>query len=264
MKKLLLLSFIIGLLSASCARVDQGQAGIVTSFDGTIQSDLRTNGFEVVILDSMKQIDLTQNIIHVDHVAVRDLDGISLTDFDANITFNTNPDKVVEFYKKTKSIGEFKDENDHWNAVLGYNIIKLELINELQKAVAKYKSKDITGNRTTIEDTVKKELQTTLDTRFGNVFSIVNVKVNKVLLDPSIERSLQLVQVTRNQQLEVQAQIDQVKLKKDLLDADLRAKSEVASKYGISMKEYLELEIKRDFNKALEKSGANVQLHLTK
>jgi uncharacterized glyoxalase superfamily protein PhnB len=262
MKKILILIMIA--FGTSCSRVQQGEAGIVTSFNGSIDSDLRTGGFEVVVFDSMQTIDLTQNIIIVNNVAVRDLDGIALTEFDANITFNTNAEKVIDFYKKTKSIGTFEDENGHKNTVLGYNIIKLELINELQKAVASFKSKDITANRANIETKVKEELARTLNGRFGNVFDIVNVKVNKVLLDPSIEKSLQLVQVTRNQQLEVQAQIDQVKLKKELLDADLRAKSEVASKYGISMKEYLELEIKRDFNKALEKSGSNVQLHLTK
>ena len=44
----------------------------------------------------------------------------------------------------------------------------------------------------------------------------------------------------------------------------MKVKADVAGKYGMTVRDYMELEIKRDFNKALEKSGSNVQLHLNK
>lgn len=263
MKKILLVGIFV-LLTSACSRVDQGEAGIVTGFDGTISNDVRTSGFELVVLDSMEIVDLTQNIINLDNVTARDSDNIPLSELDAKITFNTNPDKLIEFYKKTRSISEFKDETGKTNRAVGYSIIKNEAINVLQKSIAKFKSKDITSNRQTIEQELKESLQKTLDERFGNVISIIDTNINTIKLDSGIERSLQLIQVTRNQQLEVQAQKDQVQMRKELLEAEMKAKAEVAGHYGISMKEYLELEIKRDFNKALEKSGSNVQLHLNK
>lgn len=261
------MKYILGLLLlaslVSCSRVDQGEVGIVKSFSGEVSNDVRTTGFEVVVLDSMETIDITQNVVSVNDAIVRDLDGITLSEFDANITFDTNPAGVIEFYKKTRSITEVKDQNGDYDNVLGYTIIKLELINQLQETVAKFKSKDITSNRSKIEQAVRADLQETLNARFGNVFTIVDVKVNKILLDPSIEKSLQLVQITRNQQLEVEAQMEQVKMKKDLMAADLGAKAEVAGRYGISMKEYLDYEVRRDFNKAIEKS-TGTQIHLNK
>lgn len=260
--KLLLALFLT--LTVGCSVVDQGEGGIVTSFDGEISNNLRTGGFEVTLLDSMQKIDLTQNIINLDNISARDSDNIPLSELDAKITFNTNPDKVIEFYTKTKSITEFKDENGNRNSVLGYAIVYNEAVNILQKSVGKFKSKDLTANRPLIESDLKLELQKSLNGRFGNVFNVVDVNVNKILLDAGIERSLQLVQVTRNQQLEIDAQTAQVNSRKQLLEAELKAKSEIANKYGISTKEYLELEIRRDFNKALEKSGANLQLHLNK
>ena len=261
------MKYILGLLLlsslVSCARVDQGEVGIVKSISGGVSNDIRTTGFELVLLDSMEIIDITQNVVSVNDAVVRDFDGITLSEFDANITFDTNPAGVIDFYKKTRSITQVKDQNGEEDNVLGYTIIKLELLNQLQETVAKFKSKDITSNRSKIEQSVRADLQTTLNTRFGTVFSIVDVKINKILLDPSIEKSLQLVQVTRNQQLEVEAQMEQVKMKKDLMAADLGAKAEVAGRYGISMKEYLDYEVRRDFNKAIEKS-TGTQLHLTK
>lgn len=261
------MKFILGLLLlsslVSCSRVNQGEVGIVTSFSGDVSSDVRSTGFEMTVLDSMQVIDITQNVVSVDNAVVRDSDGITLSEFDANITFDTSPAGVIEFYKKTRSITTVKDSNGDEDNVLGYSIIKLELINQLQESVAKFKSKDITSNRAKIEEAVKKDLQATLNTRFGNVFSIVDVKVNKIMLDPSIEKSLQLVQITRNQQLEVEAQMEQVKMKKDLMAADLGAKADVAGRYGISMKEYLDYEVRRDFNKAIEKTSG-LQLHLNK
>lgn len=262
MKKLLLLGLV--LLTVSCSKVEQGQGGIVTGFGGDISDNLRSSGWEVVLFDSMQIVDLTQNIVSVDDIAVKDKDGINLRDFDANITFNTNSNLVVDFYKKTKSITRIRDENGDGDYVLGYSIVKMEVINQLQKTIANFQSKDITSNREKIEQSVKEDLQKSLNDRFGNVFEIVNVNINKIILDETVEKSLQLIQVTKNQELEINAQMQQVKARKDLLDAELRAKSEIVSKYGMTMKEYMDIEIKRDFNKALEKSGANLQLHLTK
>lgn len=263
MKKLLVLLSLLT-LTVSCSRINEGQGGIVTEVDGTISNDVRRSGFEVVILDSLQVVDLTQNIVKVDDISVKDKENINLREFDANITFDTNIDHIVSFYKKTRSITEIKDENEDWDRVLGYNIIKLETVNQLQKTVAMFSSADIASNRDKIESKVKEDLQKSLNERFGEVFTIVNVNINKIVLDESVERSLQLIQVTRNQQLEINAQKEQVKSKKELLDAELQAKSDVVRKYGLTMKEYMEIEIKRDFNKALEKSGANLQLHLSK
>lgn len=263
MKKLIVL-VLMSLILSSCSKVEQGQGGIVTGFGGDISDNLRSSGWEVVVFDSMQVVDLTQNIVSVEDIAVKDKDGINLRDFDANITFNTNPNLVVDFYKKTKSITRIKDENGDGDYVLGYSIVRMEVINQLQKTIADFQSKDITSNREKIEQSVKQDLQKSLNDRFGNVFEIVNVNINKITLDESVEKSLQLIQVTKNQELEINAQMQQVKARKDLLDAELRAKSEIVSKYGMSMKEYMEIEIRRDFNKALEKSGANLQLHLSK
>lgn len=259
------LFFMLLLLSTvGCSVVDQGQGGIVTGINGEISSELRTGGFEVVLWDSMETIDLTQNIVNLDNVSARDSDNIPLSELDAKVTFDTNPNEVINFYRKTKSITDIKDENGNKNTVLGYAIIRNEAVNILQKSISKFKSKDITSNRNDIEKDLKGMLQESLDTRFGKVFNIVDVNINKISLNAEIEKSLQLVQVTRNQQLEIEAQTAQVNSRKQLLDAEMRAKAEVANRYGLTVREYLELEIKREFNKALEKSGSNVQLHLEK
>lgn len=261
--KNLLAVILIGIMSTSCIkRIDQGEAGIVTSFGGTISDELRSTGFEAVFFDSMETIDLTQNIIRAKNITARDSDSIPLQELDVNITFNTNPDKVIEFYKKTKSITKIENENGHRYNVLGYNILQYMLINEIQKSIAKFKSKDITSNRVSIEEEIKTALQKMINERYGDVFIIVNINLNTVKLNHDIEKSLQLIQVTRNQQLEVQAQRDQVEMRKELLDAEMNSKATVAKKYGLSVKEYLEYEIKKDFNKVLEKTGSNLQLHI--
>ena len=259
---LLLLTFLS--LSVGCSRVEQGKAGIVTSFSGTISNDLRTSGWEVVVLDSMETIDLTQNIIHANNVTARDLDSIPLQELDANLTFNTNPDKVIDFYKKTKSITEIKDENGRNNDVLGYSILKIAFVNELQKSIARFKSKDITSNRIAIEEEIRDTLQKTVNKEYGDIFTIVRVNLNTVKLNPDIEKSLQMIQVTRNQQLEVQAQKEQVQMRKELLDSEMKVKAEIASRYGMSMKDYLDYEIRKEFNKVLGTSNANLQLHMSK
>lgn len=256
------LLFLSVLFLISCSRVDQGQGGIVTSFDGEISSNLRSTGFEIVVLDSMETVDLTQNIVHADNVTARDSDSIPLQELDANLTFDTNSEKVIEFYKKTKSIAEIKDENGKNNTVLGYNILQKLFVNELQKSVARFKSKDITSNRIQMEEEIKAELQKTINAQFGDVFRIVRVNLNTIKLNPDIEKSLQLIQVTRNQQLEVKAQQEQVAMRKELLDAEMKVKAEVASRYGISMKDYLDYEVRKDFNKAIGNSNANLQIHV--
>ena len=263
MKNVLLLLTFLG-LSVGCSRVEQGKAGIVTSFSGAISSQIVTSGWEVVILDSMLTIDLTQNIVHVNNVTARDLDSIPLQELDANLTFNTNPEKVIEFYTKTKSIATIKDENGHDNDVLGYNILKNAFINDLQKSIAKFKSKDITSNRIQIEAEIKDSLQKVMNERYGDVFRIANVNLNTIKLNPDIEKSLQMIQVTRNQQLEVQAQKEQVQMRKELLDSEMKVKAEVAGRYGMSMKDYLDYEIRKEFNKVLGTSNANLQLHMSK
>lgn len=260
--KNLLVVILMGIMSISCTRIDQGEGGIVTGFGGSISEELRSTGFEVVFWDSMEVIDLTQNIIRAENITARDSDSIPLQELDVNMTFNTNPDKVVDFYKKTKSIAKIQNENGHNYKVLGYNILQDMLVNEIQKSIAKFKSKDITSNRVSIEEEIKTSLQKMVNERYGDVFIIVNLNLNTVKLNPDIEKSLQLIQVTRNQQLEVQAQKDQVEMRKELLDAEMNSKATVAKKYGLTVKDYLEYEIKKDFNKVLEKNGNNLQLHI--
>jgi len=245
---------------SSCTIVSQGEAGIVTGFFGDISEDLRTTGYEIVVFDNMKVIDLTQNTIRVNNITARDSDSIPLKELDVNLTFNTNPNKVIEFYKKTRSITEVKDDNGHDDHILGYTNLKDMLVNEIQKSIAKFKSKDITSNREAIEAEIKESLQKMSNERYGDVFVIVNLNLNTVKLNDDIEKSLQAIQVTRNQQLEIQAQKEQVLLKKELLNSELQAKAEVVSKYGISMKDYLSYEVKRDFNKAI--TNTQVQVHV--
>jgi len=259
----LMLTLILGIMVVACSKVPQGEAGIVTSFSGKISEELRSTGFEITILDSMQVIDLTQNVIRATGITARDSDSIPLQELDVNMTFDTNPDKVIEFYKKTKSITKTKDENGETNYILGYGILHDMLVNEIQKSIAKFKSKDITGNRPAIELEIKESLQKMVNERYGEVFRIVNLNLNTIKLNPDIEKSLQLIQVTRNQQLEVQAQKDQVEMRKDLLSSEMKAKSEIASKYGMSIKDYLDYEVRKDFNKALINNN-NLQVHVTK
>jgi hypothetical protein len=260
MKLVVLISLLFSL--ASCSYVEQGKAGIVTTFSGRINDDIRTSGFEFVVLDSMQTIDLTQNIVHADNVTARDADSIPLQELDANLTFDTNPEKVIAFYKKTKSIARIKDENGNANDVLGYNILQKAFVNELQKSVARFKSKDITSNRVAIEDEIKEALQKTINEQYGDIFRIVRVNLNTIKLNADIEKSLQLIQVTRNQQLEIKAQQEQVAMRKELLDAEMKVKAEVASRYGIGMRDYLDYEVRKDFNKAIGNSNANLQIHV--
>jgi hypothetical protein len=249
------------IFTMSCSRVHQGEAGIITSISGKISDELQTTGFVLTILDSMQTIDLTQNIIRANNITARDADSIPLQELDVNLTFNTSSDKVIDFYKKTKSITKIKDENGDNNYVLGYKILEDMLVNEIQKSIAKFKSKDITGNRPAIEAEIKESLQKMVNDRYGEVFHIVNLNLNTIKLNPDIEKSLQLIQVTRNQQLEVQAQKDQVQMRKELLDAEMNVKISIAKKAGLSVKDYLDYEIKRDFNKALDKSN-NIQVQV--
>lgn len=256
----LLLTLTIGLMLSACTVVSQGEAGIVTEVDGEISNTLRTQGFEIVVLDSMQKIDLTQNTLRINNITARDSDSIPLKELDVNLTFNTNAEKVIEFYKKTRSITEVKDDNGHDDHILGYTNLRDMLINEIQKSIAKFKSKDITSNRESIEAEIKESLQKMSNERYGEIFVIVNLNLNTVKLNDDIEKSLQAIQVTRNQQLEIQAQREQVELKKELLNSELKAKADAVSKYGISMKDYLAYEVKRDFNKAI--SNTQVQVHV--
>lgn len=245
-------------LSMGCTRISTGELGLRHSFSGQIQDSVATTGFEMTVFESVTVIDATQARVLANDIRAKDVDGVLFSDIDVQATYNIKESGEVAFYKKTKEIDCVKqNDGSPCENVLGFNLVKQELVNATAKAITKFKASDVNTNKIAIEEELKKILTEKLEARFAGAFEVTNVNINSAQLDASVERVLQAQALLDSEKRLMSAKLEIQNQQTELLRREMAEMKEIASKSGVKVGEVMTFRNDKERNRLLSEFAKN-------
>jgi regulator of protease activity HflC (stomatin/prohibitin superfamily) len=148
-------------------------------------------------------------------------DNLRLKDLDVSVYYKVNPDAVAELFVKYATAYEKGPE-----ALLpAYGVVYREARDVIYEEVTKIDSLELHRNRDQLREGITSNLQTKLESKDPNIFTITRVAIRALNTDPTIERAIQ-------QAVQAQKKLEAKKIEVEIAGKD--AEIEIARARGIA------------------------------
>lgn len=253
MKLVTIIVIALGLAGTSCTRVGTGELGIVLDFNKEVKQMPVLNSWEFHFLDTLYVVDSTQVRLMITDVKAKDMDGILFKEIDAQITYNLNPNGVVNFYKQTREI----DKTEEGDKILGGRVVLKEARNALVKTIVQFKASQVNTDKSALEAKLKEILTAELNARFPDTFEITDVNIDSAQLDTNVEKVLQAQALLDSEKRTMESRLELQKKQQEVLEQELIGLKQMAIKAGISVETLLKYRTETERNKALAEMARN-------
>lgn len=224
MKRLPLIIALV-LLVAACGRIETGNVGVRTAWNGKVVLEEVTPGFYTSITSSVESFSAKQITVDLFDMKPKAKDNLSLSDMDIEIYYTINSAQSAEITIKYANRNAWDRNAGVWYPA--YNLVRSFARESAYSAVAKYDSLEIHKHRDTLRDAILASLQKKLDETDEGVFQVRKVVVRNLQTDPSVENAIKLA-VAKNKELEAKRiELDIAKKQSQInraLDASLTKK----------------------------------------
>lgn len=191
MKKTILL-LIAAMALTACGRIETGNAGLRTGFDGTVASKVEGEGIYTAVVGHVDQYTLKEVPINLENLTPKAKDNLSLKELDATVYYKVRtPQAIRELAVKRAGSSAHFDKEDFYRPA--YFLVESIAKSEFADAVSKHDSLTIHTQRNVLEGEVKKAVQASLDASDPGSFEITRVVVRQVLTDPTVEQAIRNV-----------------------------------------------------------------------
>ena len=176
MKRLALIMGLVLLISA-CGRIETGNVGVRTAWNGKVVLEEVTPGFYTSITSSVEPFSAKQITVELFDMKPKAKDNLSLSDMDIEIYYTIDSGQSAELSIKYANRNAWDRNVGVWYPA--YNLVRSFARESAYSAVAKYDSLEIHKHRDTLRDEIQASLQKKLDEADENVFQIRKVVVRK-------------------------------------------------------------------------------------
>lgn len=160
MKKLFAILALAMSLSA-CHVVPEGNVGLRTNFDKTVETTERTPGsFNQTVVGSVEDFPIREIALAVADMRPPASDNSPMGDFDVNVVYSINPKAVSDLYIN-KSRG-FHAEAEAGGTLLMYSYLQTTVRNAVYKVARDYDSITMNNHRDAIEKKIADQVRQTL------------------------------------------------------------------------------------------------------
>lgn len=217
MKKMLT-SFITMALAFSLSAcgfgtIETGQVGVVTSFNGKIDTEEVNPGIYFKPFQKVDHYTIKEFSVVLDSLTPKAADNLTMHDVDVIVYVSVDATQIAEF--TSKYAGQSKRLQEENFIRPGYNLIESLGKGAVSSEVFKHDSMKIGGQR----DTLEKEIMTVLNTDLPPMFKITRVVAASLLPDESIEDSIRKNAAKEN---ELAAATKEIQVKDQLAQANVK------------------------------------------
>lgn len=198
MKKLFFGFIAVAMLMAGCGRIETGNVGLRTDFNGTVSEKIEQPGFYTAVLGHVDQFTIKEIPINLENLTPKAHDNLSLRELDVTVYYSVAPSAIRDL--AVKRTGQSAD-SQHGFYYPGYFLVESVSKSEIADAVSKLDSLTIHTQRDKLANDAKQAIQASLDQSMPNAFTITRVVVRQVSTDPTIEASIRNV-VSKEKELE--------------------------------------------------------------
>lgn len=206
------------MLLTACGRIETGNVGVRTDFNGEVNAKIEQPGFYTAIFGHVSEYSAKEIPVVLDDMKPKAHDNLSLAELDMTVYYSTDASKVRDLVVK-RAGSSINNGKGLW--LPAYNLVKGISESEIADAVSKMDSLVIHTKRDTLASEVQKAVQRKLDESDPGAFKITRVVVRQVKTDETIEQSIRNV-VAKEKELEA------AKLNVAVAEANARATQQTA------------------------------------
>ncbi|MFW2405467.1 MAG: SPFH domain-containing protein [Gammaproteobacteria bacterium] len=176
------------IVSTSWYVVESGHVAVTKTL-GTVDMDEVAAGlnFKLPVLTTVYEFSAKEIVIDFNDLTPKARDNLRLKDLDISIFYRVYPEKMAELMVKYAASYAQGD-----NALLpAFGVVFREGRDVIYEEVTKIDSLELHRNRDTLREGIATELQSKLDDKDPDVFTITRVAVRALNTDPTIEAAIQ-------------------------------------------------------------------------
>ncbi len=191
-KTILIIAALAGMLTlGACGRIETGNVGLRTDFNGVVSSKVEGVGIYTAITSHVDQYTIKEIPINLENMTPKTAGGLLLKELDMTLYYKVkSPQAVLDL--ALKRTGQAADST-HGFYYPAFHFVRSITQSEVADAVSKHDSMTIHTERDALENEVKKKVQLSLDSSDPGAFEVTRVVVRQLLTDPTIEQSIRNV-----------------------------------------------------------------------
>lgn len=216
--KIVTIAISIGAL-VGCTRIETGEVGVRVHFNKQIDTqELMPGTINQTIIGDVLTFQTKDVAAEVNDLTPLAADNSTVADFDMTVVYSINPQYVAELYiDKNRS---FHSQNDSGDTLLMYNYIIQLARNAAYKEVRKYKSLNLTDNRTIMEQNILNTIRESLASEhLNNAITIQQILIRNIAPAPSIVQSANLLVQAENEQKRKEVEVKTAQLEAERIAA---------------------------------------------
>lgn len=219
-------------------KIPEGHVGLRTGMvSGAFSQDLMKQGLGLDYTSRVRHLRANQVSIDANDIRPKDKDGALFKDMDITVFVRLNLDKPNDLVKFLRDTNDLSSSNGSYFA--GVNMIRKEIPAAVIRATRQFSSAQIMDDQKKFEQTIVKELQSELNSKYPGVFVINDANAYSMLFNDNVEASIQANAAREAKARAMEIETQQQAQERNVLMARYKNLKDVSVTTGVSIDQIL-------------------------
>jgi len=194
------LAILAAISIVGCGRIETGNVGLRTDFNGTVSEHVEPQGFYTAFVGHVDQYTTKEIAINLENLQPKAKDNLSLKELDVTVFYQAVSGAAVRALAVKRAGQSVCPEQTNF-CYPAYSYVASIARSEVADAVSRHDSLTLHTQRNVLEAEVKKAVQESLDKADPGALLISRVIVRQITTDPTVENAIRNV-VAKDKELE--------------------------------------------------------------
>lgn len=241
MFKNILVALLAVVAFSGCSRIETGNVGVEKTM-GQVKNTEMPAGVYFTLFKTVYEFDTKETSMQFDDLHPKAKENLTMQDFDFDIYYQINPNKVADLFIKYS--GDVKQKEDG-NWAIGQNLLNRLTREAAYSTIAEFSFANMQNQRVEVAATLQRKLQKEVDDKVGkDVFLITNVNIRSITTDKALEDSIRRAAQVEFQVREKNEQVKLARAEAERLQVEAEAQAKANTTISNSLTGQL-VEVKR-------------------
>ncbi len=204
---------------------------------GNYTGKIVTPGIDFVGSGITDEYSLRYEMKKIEDAQPKDKNGIFLQDLDLNIVVKNVPGPDIINFLKTYGL-ESKESN---GKMIGISAVEKEARSLIQEVMKGFDCENLATEQNKFEKTFQEALQKKLDTMYGKVFEIGEVKIASFKLSEAVQSKIDQISAIKTEEAKAQAREKVLAAQLGILEKDVQGVKKIAQENGVAFEAVTQL-----------------------
>ena len=177
---------------AACSQIDTGNVGVERTL-GKVSQDALPPGVYFTMFKTVDEFTAKEVSLSLENLTPKSRDNLTMKDVDIDIYYKVTPTNIPALFVKYQGdVAQHKQvvKDGTSDLIVAYGRVLRESREAIYKAIAEMDATTMHTKRTELAESVRKILQSELDSTDKGAFTVTAVNVRNMLTDPAIEAAI--------------------------------------------------------------------------